>query len=186
MLDSLITLAIAEAPSESGITVLLNNFGVDLKVIIAQSINFIVVALVLWKFAFKPVIATLDERQQKIADGLRFAEESKQQLESAERERAEIIREANGDAQKILAEAREKAKAHEEKQRAITAQSIEDMRKRAEESNALERQRMLSEARQEIAHLVVATSAKVLKSELNEADKKRLNEAASKEIASLN
>lgn len=186
MLDSLITLAIAEAPSESGITVLLNNFGVDLKVIIAQAINFVIVAVVLWKFAFKPVIANLDERQQKIADGLRFAEESKQQLESAEREKAEIIREANGEAQSILADAREKAKAYEEKQRAVTAQAIEDMRKRADESNALERQRMLSEARQEIARLVVVTSAKVLKAELNDADKKRLNEAASKEIASLN
>ncbi len=186
MLDSLITLAIAEAPSESGITVLLNNFGVDLKVIIAQTINFVLVATVLWKFAFKPVIANLDERQQKISDGLRFAEESKQQLESAEREKADIIRDANGEAQKILAEAREKAKAYEEKQRAVTAQSIEDMRKRADESNALERQRMLSEARQEIAQLVVLTSAKVLKSELNDADKKRLNEAATKEIASLN
>ena len=47
-----------------------------------------------YKFAVKPITATLDERQQKIADGLQYAEEMKVQLAAAERERAEKIKEA--------------------------------------------------------------------------------------------
>lgn len=185
MPDSLILFAASEGPA-AGITVLLDTFGVDLRLIIAQSINFIIVAWLLWRFAFKPVMATLDERQQKIADGLRYTEESKQKLEDAEREKAEVLRQANANAQQLLTEARDKAKDYEEKQREETAHIVEDMRKRAEEANALERQRMLSEVRKEIAQLVVLTSAKVLKSQLSDTEKQRLNEAASREIASLN
>ena len=45
--------------------------------LIAQMVNFIIVAVVLYKFAVKPIAATLDERQQKISEGLQYAEEMK-------------------------------------------------------------------------------------------------------------
>ena len=87
MLASLTILAVAEATAEAGsISELLGTFGVDGRVIIAQALNFIVVAVLLWFFAFKPVMTTLDIRQHKIAEGLQFAEDAKQQLAEAEKQ----------------------------------------------------------------------------------------------------
>lgn len=185
MLESLTFLAAATAEG-AGETGLAGQFGIDLKLILAQAINFAVVAFLLWRFAFKPVMATLDERQNKIAEGLQFAEEAKTQLAETEKRQAEVLREANAKAQEILHEARENAARFEEKMKNETASQIEDMRRRADEANELEREKMLAEVRQEIARLVVLTSGKVLRRELSGEEKERLNKTAAEEISRLN
>lgn len=181
MLDPFIILAAAE--NAEG---LVGKFGIDWTLIVAQAINFLIVAFVLWKFAFKPVIATMDERREKIEKGLQFAEDAKKELADAEKRQEEILREANKESQRILKEARDKATEYQEKMKNETAEQIEEMRRRADEANELERQRILSEVRQEIARLVVLTSGKVLARELGDAEKKRLNASAAEEIGKLN
>lgn len=185
MLDSFLILAAAsgEAADKAGLA---GQFGLDVKLIIFQVVNFVIVSFLLWRFAYKPVTATLEERQRRIAEGLQFAEEAKTQLAETEKRQAEVLREANTQAQEILHQARENARLFEEKMKADTAAQIEDMRKRAESANELERQRMLSDVRQEIARLVVQTSARVLQRELPDEEKSRLDAAAAKEIAQLN
>lgn len=184
---TLLAAATAETAQEGGaLAELAGKFGIDGKLILAQAINFVIVAFLLWKFAFKPVMETLEDRQQKIAEGLQFAEESKNQLAETEKRQAEVLREANTKAQEILHEARDRAVELEEKMKNETASQIEDMRKRAEESNELERRKMLTEVRQEIARLVVMTSGKVLQRELGEDEKARLDKAAADEISQLN
>lgn len=181
MIDTFSFLAAAAAgETEAG---LIGKFGIDWQLIVAQAINFVIVAFLLWRFAFKPVMATLDERQKKISEGLQFAEESKKQLAETEKKQGEVLREANNRAQEILHEAREKAGQFEEKMKADTAAQIEEMRKRAEEANERERQKIMSEVREEIARLVVLTSAKVLRRELDEEERHRLDKAAAEEIA---
>lgn len=185
MWESLSFLAASTAHA-AGESSLVGQFGLDLKLIIAQAINFAIVAYLLWRFAYKPVMVTLDERQRKIAEGLQFAEEAKTQLAETEKRQAEVLREANTQAQAILHEARENARQFEDKMKTETASQIEEMRKRADEANELERQKMLGEVRQEIARLVVLTSEKVLQRELGGDEKNRLNESAAREIARLN
>lgn len=184
MLDSILFLAAAtDSGADAG---LVGQFGIDLKLIAAQVVNFVIVAFLLWRFAFKPVMVTLDERQDKIAAGLKFAEESKIRLEETEKRQAEVLREANRKAHEILHEARDKAQQFEEKMKSETAAQIEQMHRRAEEANERERQKILSEVRQEIARLVVLTSGKVLERELSGDEKSRLNQSAAEEIARLN
>lgn len=158
-------------------------FGVDWPTLIAQMVNFIIVAVVLYKFAVKPVAATLDERQQKISEGLQYAEEMKTQLAEAERERNEKVKEAAQQAQQILAEAREQSKELIEQKTQEAAAQAEAMIRKATEATELERQKMLSDVRQEVARLVVATSGKVLARELSDAEKTSYSDAAAKELA---
>ena len=73
------------------ITMLAGQFGVDFPFLAAQVLNFGIVALILYQFAFKPVLATLDQRQKKISDGLQYAEEMKKRLADAEKRYEEII-----------------------------------------------------------------------------------------------
>ena len=175
----------AATPAEADkLTMITDKFGVKLPTLIAQMINFCLVALVLYKFAVKPIVATLDERQQKIADGLQYAEEMKAQLAAAERERAEKIKTAAVDAQKILTESREQSKEMiEQKTQEATAQAEAIIRK-ASEAAELERQKMLADVRQEVARLVVATSSKVLSRDLSDAEKQTFSDSAAKELAS--
>jgi len=142
MLESITFLAAATAET-AGDSSLVGQFGIDLKLIAAQAVNFVVVAFLLWRFAFKPVMVTMDERQRKIAEGLQFAEESRSQLAETEKRHAEIVREANVQSQQILEEARGHARQFEDRMKAETAVQIEEMRKRAEAANEVERQKML-------------------------------------------
>lgn len=169
--------------SDDKITMITDKFGVSVPTLIAQMVNFCLVALALYFFAVKPIFRTLEERQQKIADGLQYAEEMKSQLAEAERERAEKIKKAAVHAQKILTQAREQSKELIEiKTQEATAQA-EDMIKKASEATELERQKMLSDVRQEVARLVVLTSSKVLSRNLSDAEKTTYSESAAKELA---
>ncbi|MFO8027300.1 MAG: F0F1 ATP synthase subunit B, partial [Opitutales bacterium] len=149
---------------------------------ILQAVRDLLLAL-LYFLAVKPVARTLDERQQKIADGLQYAEEMKTQLAEAERERAEKMKEAAQDAQRILGEAREQSKEMIEHKTQEAAAQAESIIRKASEATELERQKMLSDVRQEVARLVVATTSSVLSKELSEEDKQSFSDAAAKELA---
>ncbi len=158
-------------------------FGVTWPTLVAQMINFCIVAFLLYRFAVKPIAVTLEERQKKIADGLQYAEEMKRQLAEAERERAEKIKAAAVDAQRIMNEARDQSKELIEKKIQEASAQAEALIRKAGEASELERQRMLSEVRQEVARLVVATSSKVLSRELSETERQSFSESAARELA---
>ena len=176
--------AIAEAEASGGvISELAGQFKVTWATLFAQIVNFCLVAAALYYFAVKPIAATLDERQQKIADGLQYAEEMKTHLAEAERERAEKIKQAAIDAQKILTEAREQSKEMIEQKTQEAAAQAEAIIRKASEATELERQKMLSDVRQEVARLVVATSSKVLSRDLSDSEKSTFSESAARELA---
>ena len=173
-----------EVVADNKITMITEKFGVSLPTLIAQMVNFCLVALVLYYFAVKPISATLEERQQKISDGLQYAEEMKAQLAEAERERTEKVKQAAIGAQKILAEAREQSKEMIEIKTQEAAAQAEAIIRKASEATELERQKMLADVRQEVASLVLVTSSKVLSRNLSEDEKSTFSESAAKELAS--
>ena len=173
-----------EVAADNKITMITDKFGVSVPTLIAQMVNFCLVALVLYYFAVKPISTTLEERQQKISDGLQYAEEMKTQLAEAERERTEKVKQAAIGAQKILAEAREQSKEMIEVKTQEAAAQAEAIIRKASEATELERQKMLADVRQEVARLVVATSSKVLSRDLSDAEKRTFSESAAKELAS--
>lgn len=173
-----------EVAADNKITMITDKFGVSVPTLIAQMVNFCLVALVLYYFAVKPISTTLEDRQQKISDGLQYAEEMKTQLAEAERERTEKVKQAAIGAQKILAEAREQSKEMIEVKTQEAAAQAEAIIRKASEATELERQKMLADVRQEVARLVVATSSKVLSRDLSDAEKSTFSESAAKELAS--
>ena len=73
----------------NAVTRLAETFGVQTELLIAQIVNFCLVTYLLYRFAVKPTLKTIEARQKKIEEGLRFAEEMKAKQASAERERLE-------------------------------------------------------------------------------------------------
>lgn len=184
MIDLLNIVAAAPAAGGDGgvIEAFTGGFGIKPQFLIGQTINFIIVAVLLWKFAFKPVMATMEERQKKIQDGLQYAEEMKAALANAEKDSAEKMKEASEEASKVVAEARENAHKFEEAQKAEALKHAEQIIAKAHAANEQERKQMLADVRQEVAQLVVATSAKVLDRDLSAEEKGRFSESAAKEL----
>jgi F-type H+-transporting ATPase subunit b len=176
------TAAPEAAPAASGITKITQDFGISLPFILAQILNFSIVAFLLWRFAFKPVLATLDERQKKIASGLQYADEMKAKLDAAQQESVASAKRAQVEAAKIIDEARKSAKDFLDKQTQEASAKVSEILVKAQQAIELEKKKMLAEARTEIARLVVATTQKVLSKELSDSDRSRYNESAAREL----
>ncbi|HTQ32009.1 MAG TPA: F0F1 ATP synthase subunit B [Opitutaceae bacterium] len=184
MLSSVLILAqTAAAEPPSGLTKVVDDFALSLPNIIAQIISFSVVAFILWKFAFKPVMATLDERQKKIDSGLKYADEMKAKLEQAQQESAVIIKNSQIEATKLIEEARKAAKEFADREQKAATERANDLIVKAQQAIELEKKKMLADARGEIARLVVVTTRRVLDKELSDAERARYNESAARELA---
>lgn len=159
-------------------------FGFDLKIFLSQVVSFVIVALLLRQFAYKPILKVLEERRQRIAEGLLNAEKIKEQLAEAQQRHQEILARANGEAQKMIDEARASAGviADRKQQEAIVA--AEQILAKAREASALEHERTMSQLKRELGRLVVDTTAKVTGKVLTQEDQRRLQEEASRQVAS--
>ena len=177
--------AAAHGEASGSITKIFQEFGISWPLILAQVLSFSIVAFVLWKFAFKPVLATLDERQHKIESGLKYAEEMQAKLAAAQQESAAIIKKSQTEATRIIDDARKSAKDFLDKQTQEASAKASDMLVKAQQAIELEHKKMLSDARTEIARLVVLTTERVLAKKLTDADRSAYNEAASRELTSV-
>jgi F-type H+-transporting ATPase subunit b len=159
-------------------------FGFDWKIFFSQVISFVIVALVLRRFAYKPILAVLEERRQRIAEGLLNAEKIKQQLAEAEQRHAEILAKANAQAQKMIDEARESAANVAERKQQEAVVAAEQIIAKAREATAIEHEKTMTDLKRELGRLVVETTAKVTGKVLTAEDQRRLQEEASRQIAS--
>lgn len=179
MIDLVTLLAASDAQSAADAASIPQRFGIHVSHIVMQLISFVIVAGVLWKFAFKPVFATMEEREAKIDSGLKYAEEMKVKLAEAEEQKKKILQEASIEAKNIVTEARQTAEKRIEHSAQEAIKAAEEITKRAEQQIAQDRKQMIAEARSEITRLVVATTSKVLSKELSEEEKARYSETAS-------
>jgi len=108
------------------ITDILNLFGLEGKLFIAQVINFAILLFILKKLLYKPITDMLEERQKKIKQGLDDAENAHKALLDADNQKADILKVARIDADKIL----ENTKVSSEN---LKQKSAEDARKQATE-----------------------------------------------------
>jgi len=177
--------AAAHGEASTGITTIFKNFGISWPFILAQIVNFCVVAFVLWKLAFKPVLATLDERNKKIASGLQYADDMKAKLEAVQQESVASSKRAQVEATRIIDEARKAAKEFLDKQAQESAAKAGEILAKAQQLIELEKKKMLAEARTETARLVVEITQRVLARELSDAERGRYNESAARELTNI-
>src|SRR6266481_324970 len=158
-------------------------FGWTWQLFLSQVISFVIVALLLKRFAYKPILAVLEERRRKIEEGQINAEKIKKELAEAEKRYQEILAKANADAQKMIDEARESAThlSERKQQEAITA--AEQIIVKAREASAIEHERTMESLKRELGRLVVDTTAKVAGKVLTPEDQRRLQEEAARQLS---
>ena len=158
-------------------------FGVNWQLFISQLIAFIVVALVLKKFAYKPVLDMLEQRRERIAQAEANAEKIQAELAETQAERDKVLAEANQKAQEMIDDAKEAAKQVGEAEGQKAVKQAEEIIRKAREATEADRDQMMSELKAEIGRLVVETTAKVSGKVLTAEDQQRLIDDTNRELA---
>lgn len=185
----ILTILAAAAPAATGgfadmVKETAETFGWNAKLFLSQVISFVIVAVALRQFAYKPILKVLLERRERIAEGLRNAEKIKQQLAEAEQRHTEILGKANAEAQKMIEAARESSAHLADRKMQEAIAEAEQIMAKAREASVLEHERTMEELKRQLGRLVVETTAKVTGKVLTSEDQRRLQEEASRQLAS--
>lgn len=142
--------------------------GINLGFFLFQVFNFSIVAILLYAWAYKPILRMLQNRKEKIAQGLEDARVAAEARENAEKEAREIIAKAQSEAQQKIREGTERA---EVSAREVLARADVDSAKIREDARAeiaQERDRILADVRGQIAALAMAAAQRLIGDALDE------------------
>ncbi|MEX1254967.1 MAG: F0F1 ATP synthase subunit B [Dehalococcoidia bacterium] len=152
----------------------MEQLGINLPLLIAQVINFFIVLLVLRLFLYKPVLAMLDRRAQRVREGLDAAEQSQQRATQAEQEVSQQLDQARQQGQALIAQAQEAANRIQEESRAQARRDADALLERARSEIQLERDQAIGELRKEFADITVSAAEKVIGQSLDKQAHRRL------------
>ncbi|MDR1413820.1 MAG: F0F1 ATP synthase subunit B [Puniceicoccales bacterium] len=150
---------------------LFGRFGVDWHLLLIQSLNFVLVAFLLYRFGFRSVIKTMDERREKIETGLKYADDMSRAKVAFENSRVAREESARKEAESIVKSARDGAKSILEQSKAESQQLSNRMLRNAEEEIAKRREKILQDTKAEIGILVVEIAKNVLASQMTDEDR---------------
>jgi F-type H+-transporting ATPase subunit b len=133
----------------------------------AQLIVFFVLAWVTMQFVWPPIVKALDERAQKIADGLAAADKAKTDLANAEKKAVDELKKARESAAELRTGAEKQGTQIVEEARAEAARIVAAAREAAEAEAGVAAQRAREALREQVATLAVAGAEKILRKEIN-------------------
>ena len=150
--------------------------------LLGQTLAFVIFVAICWKYVWPPIIAIMEEREKRIADGLEAAKKADDSLEEAQlafdqemskakAEAAEILEKANIRASQIVNDATAKAETEAEKILSSASKTIENDVNKAKE-----------ELRQKMSELIIDTSEKILGDEISPEKHQELLKKAASEL----
>ncbi len=175
--------AAADSGGAGQLATIAATFGVDWPHLLAQVASFSIVCLLLWLFAYHPVLRMLEERRKQIAQGIANAERIDAALAAIELQRRDVLAGARAEAAQIVEDAHvagERVRAQEARRATLAAEQIV---RKAHDAAAEEHARVLREARREVGRLVVMTTAAVAGKVLTADDQRRLADATARQLA---
>lgn len=146
---------------------LIEALGINWKSLLAYGVNFIVLMFILKKIGYKPLLAFIEERTQKIADGLKNAELAKANLAEANTQHEQILLQARQEAGQIIEQA--KANAQQQFDKVVQHSKTESGKivQAAKLQITQERAEALQSAKSEVANLVIQASEKLLRKKMD-------------------
>jgi len=150
--------------------------GFNLPALVAQIINFVLLLIIFRLLLYKPLLRILDERKQRIQEGLEASDEAKARLAQTEQEVAKELDKARQDGQGLIAQAQQISSRIQEEARVGARQEAEQLLERARGEIQLERDSAIAELRREFAGLTISAAERVIKEELDENKHRRLIE----------
>lgn len=157
-------------------------FGLDLRLLIAQLVNFAVVLFVLSRFVFRPLLATMRKRSERIAKGLEEAETAHRAKDAVKKWEASERKRIQEEARTVLARAEAEARTR----RNVLLQKAEEDAQAMHDRAAADATRMhedaLSRAKEDVGTLAVDVAERVLSKKLSPTDQSTYLQEALKEV----
>ena len=155
----------------------------DIGLLFWMMITFITVMIVLKKFAWKPILNNLKERDNNIASALKAAELAKQEMAQLKADNEKIMTEAKAERDNLLKEARDlkdKIIGEAKEQASVEANKIIET---ARQNFRSEKDAAINEIKNQVATLSVQVAEKILKQKLSEySDQKVLMDGLMKDL----
>jgi F-type H+-transporting ATPase subunit b len=151
----------------------LSSLGINGPFLLAQIFNFFVLFILLRRFLFKPMVNMLETRKQRIADGMQAAEMARRE---AEAERAQLQAQIDAERREAMERVAAASKRGETLAAEIESSARQDAQKILDDARneaVRERERIISEAQDQIAELAMLAAEKVLGRELSSRDTQR-------------
>jgi F-type H+-transporting ATPase subunit b len=146
----------------------LEKLGINPIFLLSQIVNFLILAFLLQRFAYKPILNALDARRERIEKGLEDARLAEEARANAESERQQILDEARVEAQGIVAEANQRGETQAAKIIEEARAQAQALRGEARSEAQAERDRMLGEMRGQISALAITAANQLIGESLDE------------------
>jgi F-type H+-transporting ATPase subunit b len=157
--------------------------GFNLPALVAQLINFTLLLIVFRVLLYRPLLNMLDQRKQRIEEGLQASDEAKKRLAETEQETAKELDKARKEGQALILQAQEAANRLREEEIQRARLESERLIERARQEITLERDAAIAELRREFAGLAVVAAEKVIKKEIDDTTHRKLIEEVLEEAS---
>ena len=146
----------------------MDKLGLNLGYFLFQIFNFTIVLILLYAWAYKPILKMLENRKNKIAQGLEDSRIAAEARANAEQEAAKIIAEAQAKSGQLVREATERAEAANKDVRVAAEAEAAKIHEQAKIDAQVERDRILGDLRGQVAALSMAAAQKLIGEALDE------------------
>lgn len=147
-------------------------------------LTFLVLLVLLAKFAWKPLLALLDRREEMIRQSLDDADKAKQELQRLQQESKEILSKARVEAQSILAKSRSQAEKLKGELRQEAKVQADSILRDAEKQIQVETEKAIAVIKNEVVDLSLLVASKLIKKNLSKEDNQSLIEESLKQVES--
>ena len=143
----------------------------SLGLFVWQSLLFIGLLLLLGKFAWKPILSAVEERENTIKDALSSAEKAKEEMQAVQADNKRILQEARAEKEALLADAKKTATDMVNQAKDNAQAEAEKIMQQAQEAIKAEKEEALKELKTQVAGLSLDIAKKVLEEELTDQKK---------------
>ncbi len=150
--------------------------------LIGQGMTFLVFIFVTWKYVWPPLTQAMEDRREKIAEGLAAGEQAEKDLQAARAEADDIIRQAREQASQIREQASSQASQIKEQARADAQAERERQVEAAKAEIDQEASRTRKELANRVSELAVTGAEKILAREIDKNAHAQLLEQLAAEI----
>ena len=140
----------------------LAGLGINVPTLLAQVVNVVILLVLLYFVAYKPVMRMLDERSKRIKDSMEQADAVKEQVAHTEEEVKKQLSAASKEAREHIDKSMKAGEEIKEKAKQGARQEAETIIARARDEIKRERDEAITELRREVADLTIAAAEKVI------------------------
>lgn len=162
---------------------ILEQLGVDWRLILAQVSTFLIFLWLLNRFVFGKFLSLLEERQKRIKKGLELTEKMEQELGRLGQLREQTLEQIGKEGEKIVLKAKQDAELRTKTLLSQARQKVEKEFERAKTDIVREKESAIKEVKEEIADLTISATERVLSRAITQKDKKRFRKEAVEELS---